>query len=485
MSNTPDSSPRSLARNAASQIIGRLALSLGRLAAALMVVRLLGPADFGAYALVLQFIFLFEWLVDFGQSDIGVREMLQRPDDEHTVFAALVRLKLIQGVLLALALPCLLLVLDYPAAIIEAGIAGGVSIACSAGVQVFRTRFKLRMRMERDVAAEIGGLAIVLPLTLAACLAGLGTPALIASYAAGRAAFLALVILFSRDVPWIGPGPGADSWHLFRHALPLGIGGLLVSLYDSLATVMLSKLTDLEHVAQFAAATRFVFPVIIIVQALGSVFFPPLAAAYGTNPARFRKLQQASLDIAVFVGGGLFAGIFAGAGFLMDLMGARVGEASGVLQLMTIVVLARAITTSMSPLLIVSHRQGRALWLTVLSVALQFGALMVLVPLYGIMGAAIGYLGIELLVSVVPVSVIGQVATGVRLNWSTPLRLIACGGVAVGLCAFLPLERSIWAGILAGLIYLALVLGTFTISIASLRSLAADIRAPRAAPSPT
>jgi len=109
MTTTVDSSSRSLMKNAASQIGGRLSLSLGRLLAALMIVRLVGPERFGEYALVLQFIVLFEWLADFGQTDIGVRDICQRPAEEGETLGALATLKALQGAGLALLLPALLM----------------------------------------------------------------------------------------------------------------------------------------------------------------------------------------------------------------------------------------------------------------------------------------------------------------------------------------------------------------------------------------
>ena len=483
MSGTIDGSSRSLAKNAISQIGGRLFLSLGRLVAALMIVHVAGPDRFGEYALVLQFIVLFEWLADFGQTDIGVRDICQRPADEPVLLGALATLKLVQGGILALLLPLLLLAMQYPASIVRAGAVGGVSVVCYALVQVFRAVFRVRMCTERDIAAELGGLAIMLPLTWFACRSGAGIETLVACYSVARLVFLALVIVFSRDEGQRAPrviGRRA-AMGLLLQALPLGIAGLLVSMYDSLATIMLSKLTELQSVAQYAAATRFVFPVIIVVQALGSAFYPPLSAAWRKSPGEFRRLQQSALDLSMLVGAGLFSGVFAGAGFLMGLMGPSIATATPILRVMSVVVLARAVTTVMSPLIVVAGRQGKALWLTALSILLQAAMLLLLVPRYGILGAAIGYLLIELVVGVVPVSVIGQIVTGVRLRWAVSARLAACAMVAAGLCALLPLEGTIWSGIMGGLLYVGLALATGTVSIRQMRSVLTEVMTARRA----
>lgn len=479
----PSGSAGSLAKNAVSQIGGRLLLSLGRLGAALMIVRLLGPERFGEYALVLNFVVLFEWLADFGQTDIAVRDICQAPGRAGVTLGALGWLKAGHGLLLCLLLPAVLAAMAYPAPIVRAGAVGGLSVLFYAGVQVFRTRFKVAMRMERDVGAEVGSLVVMLPLTWWACRAGAGVDVLVGCYAASRLGFFGLMLALAQG-PRAVPGrraSRADVLALLREAAPLGVAGLLVTSYDSLATVMLSKLAGLHEVAQYAAATRFVFPVIIIVQSLSSAFYPPLSAQWRASPAGFAALQQAALDVSVLVGGGLFCGVFGGAGFLMGIMGPEIGQAAPVLRLMAVVVLARAVTTAMSPLIVVAGRQGTALWLTAASIVLQTGALLLLVPPYGITGAVVGYLAIELLLGVVPVSLFGQHVAGVRLRWAVPVRLTGCALAAVASCSALPTHGTLAGGVLSGLLYLALAAGTGTVSVRKAGALVGELAAARRA----
>ena len=468
---------RSLFKNSVSQIAGRLLLSLGRMVVALMIGRVAGTEMFGAYVLVLSFLVFFEWLVDFGQTDIGVRDICQAPGREAAVLGALFRLKIVQGVAYCLLLPALLMVMRYPPDIIRAGAVGAVGLLFYGGVQLFRTLFKVRMCMERDVLAELGGLAISFPLTWLACRAHAGIEILVGCYMVSRVAFFCLVAWLGRRErhPW-GAGAGfREAWALFLRASPLGVGGLLVALYDSLAIVMLSKLADIDSEAQYAAATRFVYPVIIIVQALNSAFYPPLSAMWKTAPARFKQLQQTVLETSLLVGGALFCAINAGADFLMGLMGPSIGAAAGILRILAWVVLARALTTSMSPLIIVSGRQGRTVWITATSVVLEAVAFLLLVPRYGIAGAAAGYLIIEVAVGVAPVSWIGQRAAKTTLAWTAPAKLILCAATAAGLCAVLPGAGTIWSGMLSVLIYAALTILSGALSPRQLRALSQEL----------
>jgi O-antigen/teichoic acid export membrane protein len=438
---------------------------------ALVIVRLEGASQFGAYALVLQFVVLFEWLADFGQTDIAVRNICQTPSNETTILGGLATLKVTQGLLLALLQPVLLLAMNYSAQIVLAGAAGSLSILCYAAVQVFRTRFKVDMLMERDIAAELGGLVVMLPLTWLSCRAGLGIVMLVLCYSISRLVFLLLAILFSRRdrrqrAQWVGQLAAKD---LLRAALPLGVAGLLVALYDSLGTIVLSKLTPLDQVAQYAAAARFVFPVMIVVQALGSAFYPLLSVTWIASPPQFQRLQQSALELSLLIAGALFCGVFASADFLMGLMGQTAGAAPTVLKVMSLVVLGRAVTTAMSPLIVIANQQAKALWLAAVSILLQMAMLLLLVPRYGVLGAAIGYLIIELVVGAVPVSVIGQAAARVRVNWGVPIRLICCAGLTVAACAFVPLGHTLWSAPLGGVTFMGLVIASGTLSIRDLR----------------
>lgn len=479
MTALPDSASRSLFKNASAQIAGRLLLSLGRLGAAMLIVRYAGAERFGEYALVINFIVLFEWLTDFGQTDIAVRKLCQEPEAEAEgpTLRALAALKLAQGLLLGGVLPLLVYLMDYPAEIVGAAAIGGVGLVFYAVTLVYRTVFRVRMTMERDVASELGGLAVMLPLTWYACTTQAGVGVLVACYVASRVVFFMLTALLggAPSRAFRLPVHRADLLELLRHGLPLGVAGLLVSVYDSLATIMLSKLADMHAVAQYAAATRYVFPVIIVVQAMNTAFYPPLSALWKTSPPQFARLQQTGLEVSLLVGAGLFCGVYSGADFLMRLIGVSGGDAALILQLMSWVVLARAVTTAMSPLIVIAGRQAKALWLSVTAVLLQVAALAVLVPHYGGVGAVLSYLAIELLVGVLPVSLIGQRATGFRAQLSVPARLLGSAVLAVAICSVLPFAGSMWAGMLGFVLYLAFVVLSGAVSPRKLQALAVDI----------
>jgi O-antigen/teichoic acid export membrane protein len=473
---------RSLFRNSVSQILGRLLLSAVRLVTASLIVRLVGSVRFGEYTLVLSFLLIFEWLSDFGQTDIAVRDIARRPEREVEVLHALAQLKALQGAAASLLLPLTVLLLGYPRPLVEAAAIGSLGLLAYAGVQVFRTVFKVRMRMERDVLAELASALVLVPLTWWACRNGAGVQVLIACYAASRLVFFGLAVAMARgEVAKWAPPPRGLALQLLRTALPLGLSGLLVWLYDAIAPVLLSKIADMHAVALYSAPARYVFAVLALVQALNTAFFPLLSRQWSKAGDEFSALQQTALEASVLIAVGFICVAAASAGFLMNLIGPGVVQAAPVLQLMCCIVLIRAVSIAMSPLIIIVGRVGLSMWLTIGSLALQAALLPILVPRYGALGAVAGYLAVEV-ATIVPTVLVGQSASGVRLAWGRPGLLVGCGLAALAATRLSPLWGGWTGGGLCGLLFLAFALASNAVPAAKLRRVYDELTSRAAAP---
>jgi O-antigen/teichoic acid export membrane protein len=444
-----------LLKNGAALAAGRIALSALRMLAALIVARLSGAEDFGAYALLLSLIGLGEWLVDFGQTDMAVRDAARRAGRKAAVLNALARAKYVQGPMIATALPLIMLIAGQDRNIVLAACAGSIAILATAWLQPARAALRLALRLGRDVGAELAGVALMLPMLAIACLYRAPLPLLIGSFAVAR---LTQAVLVAR---WAGPmarAPGViHTARLVRQALPLGCAGLLVLLYDALAPLLLARLLDMRAVALYAAAARFTMPVLVAVQAVASAAFPVIARDWRRDPAAFARTQQDALLLSVALAALMFAGIHGGATFLMGLMGPDFVAGAPLLKLMAWTLLARAITTAMAPLIVVAGRQGRAMLLTMLSLAGQCAALFLLVPVMGVMGAAWACLLVELLIGTVAVSWIAQSVTRLTIDWRPVAALIGSAIAAALLVSASPLAGSLIGGIAAATFLLALI----------------------------
>ena len=480
---------RSLLLGSTSQVAGRLLLSLIRLGAAMLILRLLGAEQFGAYVLLLTVLTLPEWLVDFGQTDIAIREISRHPRSSEQVLAALLRLRLIQSLILAPLLPAGLVIAGYPLDVVIAGALGSASLPALALALVARTRLRAGMHMSRDMLAELASGAVLLPATAIACFAEAGIIGLMAAYLASRLAWLAAAAVLARgtraaprdDAAGAGaPAPVDSPLGLLRGSLPLGAIGLLVGVYDGVAPMVLGAIGDLNQVAVYWVATRCAFPALLVVHAMGIAFFPLLARAWSANRKLLATLQHMAFDAALFLAIGFVCGLVGAAEFIMAAFDPGGGEAglieqATVLRVMALVVVARTVSTAMAPLIVVAGWQSRAAWLTVVSLTAQLLGLFATVPVYGALGATLTCLLVELLTSVLGIGWLARRATGVALAWNVPLRLLASGAIACAAVLMSPLFGSLAGGLVAGTAFVILAVASRAIAPHRLRSFAAAL----------
>ncbi len=135
-------------------------------------------------------------------------------------------------------------------------------------------------------------------------------------------------------------------------------------------------------------------------------------------------------------------------------------HATLVFRLMSCVVLLQVVTLPVTPLIVVAGGVQKVLWFTVLLVVTQFAALLVAVPRYGALGAVAAYLAIKLVVGTVPIILISQRLTGVRLRWGVPAKTVLCALAALGICQGLFGLGSLWVAMACALLYGVFMLAT-------------------------
>ncbi len=467
----------SVLKNATSQIGGRVFLSLARLVISILIVRYAGVTRFGEYALVVSILILGEWLVDFGFTEISVRDMCQSPKRSQSVLNALAVVKALQGVLVYFLVIGLFYALDYPDAVIRAGIFGGVGLIFYSGALVLRAGFRFRMEMDKDVLSEVIGVLFIIPLIWVAGAYQASLEILVICYALSRVIFFFCAFYLGRKSIRFSADDHLrkEIKKLVRDSIPLGVMGLLVSFYETLIPIFLSKMADMEAVAFFACAMRFVFPVIIVLHAIGHTVYPLLSSYWQKEPEKFEKVQEAALNASLLVASAMFCLLYSMAEFLMGLVDPKMVAGAFLLKLLSWVVLIRTTTTVVSPLIIIPGGQKKALWITVLTLILKVIVLSWLIPIYGLFGAGIGYIGTEL-VGVVPVVLVSQYLSGVRLKWLVPFKSILAGALVIGAGEMLGVLGFWWSGILVFPFFILCAFGLGALSLESISWIGQELR---------
>ena len=423
---------RRLFRNSAALLVGSNLNSLGRLVTAGLVVRGLGSAVFGEYALIVVWLAIAEWILDFGTTEVFVREANQTPERRDHLVRTLIAMKVIQAPLAVMVLLTGFLAMQYSQRIVLAGMLAGVSLFFIAGVAVCRAKFKATLTMEREVAADFISVITMLSFVPLVSHFDWGLMGLMAAYVASRAVFLAGCLVLSpgphlsirgvtfRDIRW-----GIES------SSAIGIIGFVVVAYSSTDLLVLSRLAGLSDVAIYSAAQRFTTPLMMALSAIGVSVYPVLALI--KSPERFRETCQSALDTIVQLGGFGLVILWCGAEFFMRLLGPDFVPGSDAVRILAVTCVIKALSTVIGPVLFLVRAQSYALGYIVLVLVVKFAVMVSVTPHFGYIGAAVGTLCVEAFILFPVTLYFVRAFSGFTIRWS---KLIRVAGVITIVIAF-------------------------------------------------
>lgn len=421
-------------KNTTAQIVGRNLVALARLAVASIIVRNYGAALFGEYALVFGILAVVEWVVDFGTTEIAVREISREPEKAPQLLRVMAVAKLIQVPVAYGILVGTLLLLDYPAEIVRAGLAGGLGLFFFAGILFYRAQYKATLTMERELGSELISVVVMIPLVATAASFGWGLTGLLLCHSLSRAVFFAFSYFLGSDFPRpsISRDGLAKATSLLSTAAAIGGIGLLVAVYEALDLLLLSKLAAPEQLGYYSSAQRLVWPMLMALASVGTTIYPIAAACWPSDRLGFKQTIQRGLDSVVALSGLAFSAVVAGAPFLLGLLSPElVSRGTPVLRVLAVLCFVKAITSTLGPILYVVNAQARALQFIAVAVAAKLATLLVLAPRFGALGVAAGAGAVELAFATIPSVYLVRKLTGARLQWGVPLRVVSVSVLSI------------------------------------------------------
>jgi O-antigen/teichoic acid export membrane protein len=299
-----------------------------------------------------------------------------------------------------------------------------VALAASQGFGVMR------------YAAWFGALRVVSNLVLAVMLlaAGLGVHGL--AVAASAAAFVtcfASVAVLARIHPLV-LRPARDAWHaaaMLRFSLPQTLSGMLFFTILWTDTLLLARYGSAHEVGIYSVAGRLLVPAIVISTAIGQMFAPRIAAAdaRGARDDLARMLKRVTYwNTAVSLP--FFAMLAVVAGPLLRLFGPRYEAGATALAILAI---GQLLNTAAGPLGQVINMSGRPyvnLVNNTLVASANVVGCVILIPRYGITGAACSTAGALTLVNAIKLVEV-RVMFGMWPFRADSARSFAAVGVAI------------------------------------------------------
>jgi len=460
-------------KSSSAQVVGRIVVALARLVVAGMIIRRYHESIFGEYSLIFGLLSIGDWLVDFGTTEVFVRDICREPERAQRLLRILAATKMAQAPAAFAALTGLLLALRYPSQIVAAGLIGGANIVFFAGVLVYRVVFRVTLTIERESLAECLSVLVMIPLIALVCRAGGGLIALVGCHVISRAVFLGACSFFGRRqfVPSIAGVQWPDVVSAFHSSMAIGIIGFLVGGYETLDILVLSKFSNFSEVAVYSAAQRLVWPTLMALSAVGATFYPVIASYWPHAREQFEQTCQRGLDTMFLLAGVALSSLFAGAPFYMGLLGHKLSSGYPVLRVLAVLALIKAITGTIGPILYIVRAQKHALRFIAVALMVKLIAIAVVAPRFGYMGVAVAALVVEALFATLPSVYLVQRLTKYRLRWGVAVKATLWMSLSSVVASLVVGAGGFVAALLAPLLYTGLIFATGAVRPAELRLL--------------
>ena len=460
---------RRAARNAGAIAVARIVSSAALFGWQLALGRLLGETGFGVYGTVGALIAVGAVIANFGLSLIVIREVARRPQEAGRYLTVALVLHLLLAVVAYGAMNLLALALGYPGDIRLLTAVACIALLTDILGSVAFDQLIARERMVATSVTEIGTVltriaAGALVLAAGGGLLGLYVVTILTSL--GRAGVLWSVMLRAGVRPrW--PFERAIARPMFFDALPLAIGGLINIVFIQMDRLISTSLLGATQTGYLTAAGVIVFGVVeILSTTVLTAVFPLMSRLYapGRDPAQFffmvRKLAYFTGLVGLAVA--LTFTVFAEA-ITVPLFGEDFAPSAAVLRILIWYAALTMVVNVFAQGLMVQNRQRRYVVVRAGGLAGKLALNLLLMPVFGITGAALASVLAE-------TGVLAGTASVFPLNWRGALprllRVAAAALLSLGamllLGAILPI-----LGILAG----PVVLG---IGLVALRGLADD-----------
>lgn len=378
-------------RNAAWGFLGEVAVRGAKLAQVLLVVRLLGPAPYGAYTHAAAAVSLFSILFDFAVSSTAVRD-LAAAADARDVLRRYVAFKLLASAVSLAAMLGWILVVYAGTGERLLALMVGLNLWAVDATGLLLAIFRAGQEFWRETVFKLWTSALQLGAGLAVLLWRPDIQAFALAVLAGSAAGVVVLVreLRRRDVP-VALGPWRESWGLARECAPLVGAAALGTIYGNFDVFMLGKAGTLADVALYSVVVKTVFGLLIMpVHFLTVAALPALVAAGPGEEGRWAGGYAATAA----AGAGACLGLAAAADPLVVLaFGPKFAGSGPVLRDFAV---AGALFYLYYPLIqwcLVRRRQGASMLVTAAATVVNVLLVWLLVPRAGVAGATVAALG--------------------------------------------------------------------------------------------
>ena len=469
-----------IARTALVQLGGRAVNILLGVVAVALLARALGPDRFGTWSTALAYVGIFGVFADLGLVQVATLRMSddhEREDQWLGALLATVTLASIGALLLTIAaIP--LLSNEGDVYLVTAILALTLlSAAPGTMLAVFDSRVRAGVRIGLLTVNSLLWLTAIIVLDLS----GAGVVAFAVAFLAVATISAVLQWTAVRRFATVSLRRGRELWRpLVKVALPVGLAGVLITVYYRIDSVLLFNLKGPEEAGIYGAAYRFLDPLHFFPVSVMAATVPVMAALRETDTDRFKRLIQRGGEYLVIAALGTLAVMISLATPIVDLvLGKGYEPAAGLLPVLMLAFVFVSLGYLSGYLVPLVGKQWRLVGYAAFGAVANVVLNLILIPPYGALGAAWATVATELAVNgMALVTVFAAIGFRPQLGRMAGALLAAAAMAAI---VALVGQLGVVAGLVAaGPVYLVALLATRAISVDDIKELLAARKSPAA-----
>ncbi|MEK7653109.1 MAG: flippase [Patescibacteria group bacterium] len=264
----------------------------------IFVARGIGVENTGRYSFALSFTTIFAMFLDFGLTQILIREAARNRENSQKYLANVIGLKLIGSVIVYGAIVLAVNLMGYPEITRQlVYVSGLVMIIDSFSLSFFGTLRGCQNLKYESAGVVLNQLAVLL-IGLLVLKLQLGLVVLIGVFLVGSLVNFLISFSALRFKYKIKPQIRFNLQiikHLLVLALPFGIAGFFIRIYSSIDIVLLSKLADDKAVGIYSVAYKIAFALQFVGVAFSASVFPAFAHCFVSSKEELAKTFTKSM----------------------------------------------------------------------------------------------------------------------------------------------------------------------------------------------
>ena len=353
--------------------------------------RFLSAADYGRFSYALALTTIVETLMDLGLSQVTVRAVARDQAAAGHLFPKVLGLKIV-WVAIGLALLAVITpILRTDPVVIRLCYALGVSSAVRSYLLTARGLLQGLHRFDLEALAVVSDRVLLLAAGGAALWAGYGLVGLAAAFVASRLVMLAAVqLMLGRVIPSVRPAFDRAVWRDIQSAaLPIGLFMIALNTYTYIDTVILGLMRTDTEVGWYGAAYRVYEGLTYAPSILFAVLTPRFSHLFSHDRTAYRRLLSRSLAASVALGVVLGGGAaLAATPLITTLFGSGYAAGAAPFQILAGGALFVFGSWILYAAALSMNLERRLLVTTAIGLSVNVALNIVLIPRYGISGAA-------------------------------------------------------------------------------------------------